>query len=136
MSVTIKPDLRSRLAALPGVTSKGARVDVDVTPQGGNRPRVVIERSGNRNFPHLGGQDDSLIFEEFRITSYATTSKVAEEVSDAIADDLEAMTGNLGSTRAVKGVEIIDKDDDFLSGAERTGEASVNITCEIQHVPQ
>jgi len=138
MSTTIKGDLRSQWAALSVITTAGATVDIDRSNQGTETPRVVIERIEYRNFPTLSGVDDSLIFETFQVDCYGNTSNEAELISDAISEDIEAMSGSVGASRAVKGTEIQSKTDAYTAdemGGD-AGESLVSITCEIQHVPQ
>lgn len=138
MSATLKPDLRDRIAGLSAVTSAGATVGIDKTDQGANKPRIRLTRDGYRDMDDLFGPDDSLLFETFDITVYGKTSLQAETLGDAITDDLESLTGNLGSSRRVVGVEITDKNDDYSDDdvAMDAGESIVQITTEIQHVPQ
>lgn len=138
MSVTLKNDLRSRWAALSVLTTAGATVDLDTSEQGTMNPRVVVQRSEYRNFPHLGGVDDSLIFETFTIYSIATSTNEAESISDAICEDIEALSGNVGASRKVAGTEILSKSDDFYSDdrSQDVGDYQVTVTALVQHVPQ
>lgn len=138
VSVTIKSDLRSRFAALSAITSASAVVDIDRSNQGASTPRVIVQRSAYRNFPTLGGVDDTLIFEQFTIDCYGNTTLQAEQIADAIAEDIEDMSGNVGSVRRVNGTGISGISDTYTAdemGGD-AGESVVTITCEIQHSPQ
>lgn len=140
MSATIKGDIRNRIAGLSAITSASATVDIDRNRHNTQAPRIVLKRSEFRTMETLlpSETDNSLLFESFECVSYGTSSLQAETLSDAICDDLETLSGNLGASRKVAGVTIDGKDDNYLPDdiLSDAGEAAVLLTFTVQHVPQ
>lgn len=141
MSATLKPDLRNRIAALSAVTSAGFSVYIDRLPQNATEHKtVVIKRTGFNPHPTLSeADDDSLITEEFTITTRGKDSQTAESISDAIIDDMQSLMGtNVGSTRKVGAVSVGDVSDgfEFDDFGGDAGNGTVTATFSVMHTPQ
>jgi hypothetical protein len=138
VSTSIKLDLRTGVAAIADLVTAGATVDLDTSEQGVDNPRVVMLRTAYRNFPHLGGVDDTLLFETFNFYVFATSTNEAQNLADDIASYVEGLSGNLGASRKVTGTEVQTKSDSFVNdqSGQDVGDYQVLISAEIQHVPQ
>lgn len=140
MAVTVKKEIRDRLAVLTDITDAAYKVYIDRIPQGITDYRtVVIKRESSDQNGTLAADDDELVTEMFSVEVRGKTSLDAEVISDAVVDDLQSLQGvSLGSVRKIGAVLIDDTTDTFEAdeyGGD-AGNAVILSTITIMHVPQ
>lgn len=142
MAASIKKELRDRLAAVSAVTAAGYSVYVDRLPESigsGDRLTILIGRSDVNYHPTLEADTDELVTEEFGIEVRGKTSKDAQDIQEAVVDNLRLLqASNLGSSRRVGAVfidEIVDsfEADDYQGDA---GNSVIIISIRVMHTPQ
>lgn len=135
---SIKPGLRSWVAARSAITSAGATVHITVVAQGSSLPYVrVLRQDQNRNGT-LSDNDDSLVFEQMQLDCVASTADVAETLAAALVDDsagLPALEGQLLNGRRVVAVNDLISEDSYFEAEDGSGAHGhvVSVRCQIQH---
>lgn len=144
MSTSIKGPLINALGAFTQVNGQAdGRVYPDMIPQEKQLPAVTVEMTGKDRNQHLGGYDDSLIFEEFYIRVYSLSAAQADSIGDDIANTLEDIEETVISSddesisRRLEAVLLQDETDDavnFGGNSDKTIHI-YQIEVQIQHSP-
>lgn len=136
---SIAAGFRGWLQALGPVTTAGAKVHLSRVPQTEECPCITVNRSGGDPLQVLDTDDDSLQIENFELRTWAFTGKEADELMDALVEELEDFEGNMGSARRCEavlfdGLPSLDVGDIDFGDQKLRHFAELPVT--LQHSPQ
>ncbi len=145
MTASIKGPLIKRLKTFEAVADLAdGRVFPNHIPQGqSNLPCVVVNMERKDRNQHLGGFDDSLVFDHLYLTAYAKDSDTAEQIGCGIVEELESIEGESITdakgrvTRTVEATMLIDEEDDCLALGENSDQVVqfYRLEVQVQHSP-
>jgi hypothetical protein len=136
---SIAAGFRTWLQALAPVTSAGAKVHLSRIPETERLPCLTVNRAGGDPLQTLADDDDSLLMEDFELRAWAGTGKAADELMNAVIEELEDFEGNMGNDRRCEavifeGMPTLDVGDVDFGDQVLRHVAAVTVT--LQHSPQ
>lgn len=131
---SIAAGFRAWLKEEAGVPTHLSRI-----PETDTCPCITVNRSGGDPLQTLDDDNDSLLMEDFELRTWAFTGKAANELMDAVIEELQDFEGDMGDDRRCEavifaGMPTLDVGDVDFGDQHLRHYAEVTVT--LQHSPQ